>query len=112
MSQTRTPPRLSAWRDRLDARALGVYAALPVPLRTRARRLAYAFLPILQCGVAAGLAWFIAHDLVGHERPFFAPIAAAIALGTGMGRRLRRGSELVLGVVVGGRVHPLSGAAQ
>ena len=22
MSQTRTPPRLSAWRDRLDARAL------------------------------------------------------------------------------------------
>lgn len=101
MSQTRTPPRLSAWRDRLDARALGVYAALPVPLRTRARRLAYAFLPILQCGVAAGLAWFIAHDLVGHERPFFAPIAAAIALGTGMGRRLRRGIELVLGVVVG-----------
>lgn len=101
MSQTRTPPRLSAWRDRLDARALGVYAALPVPLRTRTRRLAYAFLPILQCGVAAGLAWFIAHDLVGHERPFFAPIAAAIALGTGMGRRLRRGIELVIGVVVG-----------
>ena len=101
MSQTRTPPRLSAWRDRLDARALGVYAALPVPLRTRARRLAYAFLPILQCGLAAGLAWFIAHDLLGHERPFFAPIAAAIALGTGMGRRVRRGVELVIGVVVG-----------
>ena len=101
MSQTRTPPRLSAWRDRLDARALGVYAALPVPLRTRTRRLAYAFLPILQCGVAAGLAWFIAHDLLGHERPFFAPVAAAIALGVGMGRRLRRGIELVLGVIVG-----------
>lgn len=101
MSQTRTPPRLSAWRDRLDARALGVYAALPVPLRTRTRRLAYAFLPILQCGLAAGLAWFIAFDLLGHERPFFAPIAAAIALGTGMGRRLRRGIELVIGVVVG-----------
>ena len=101
MSQTRTPPRLSAWRDRLDARALGVYAALPVPLRTRTRRLAYAFLPILQCGLAAGLAWFIAHDLLGHTRPFFAPIAAAIALGTGMGRRVRRGVELVIGVVVG-----------
>lgn len=101
MSQTRTPPRLSAWRDRLDARALGVYAALPVPLRSRARRLGYAFLPILQCGLAAGIAWFIAHDLIGHERPFFAPIAAAIALGTGMGRRLRRGTELVIGVIVG-----------
>lgn len=101
MSQTRTPPRLSAWRDRLDARALGVYAALPVPLRTRSRRLAYAFLPILQCGLAAGIAWFLAHDVLGHERPFFAPIAAAIALGTGMGRRIRRGIELVIGVVVG-----------
>ncbi|HMT50013.1 MAG TPA: aromatic acid exporter family protein, partial [Dietzia sp.] len=73
MSRTRTPPRLSAWRDRLDARALGVYAALPVPLRTRARRLGYAFLPILQCGLAAGLAWFIALDLLGHPAPFFAP---------------------------------------
>ncbi|MDV8001666.1 FUSC family protein [Rhodococcus sp. IEGM 1408] len=101
MSQTRTPPRLSAWRDRLDARALGVYAALPVPLRTRARRLGYAFLPILQCGLAAGLAWFLAHDVLRHSAPFFAPIAAAIALGTGMGRRVRRGIELVLGVVVG-----------
>ena len=101
MSRTRTPPRLSAWRDRLDARALGVYAALPVPLRTRARRLGYAFLPILQCGLAAGLAWFIALDLLGHPAPFFAPIAAAIALGTGMGKRVRRGIELVLGVVVG-----------
>lgn len=99
MSRTRTPPRLSAWRDRLDARALGVYAALPVPLRTRARRLGYAFLPILQCGLAAGLAWFIALDLLGHPAPFFAPIAAAIALGTGMGKRVRRGIELVLGVV-------------
>ena len=101
MSRTRTPPRLSAWRDRLDARALGLYAALPVPLRTRTRRLAYAFLPILQCGLAAGLAWFIANDLLEHPRPFFAPIAAAIALGTGMGRRVRRGVELVIGVVVG-----------
>ena len=80
MSRTRTPPRLSAWRDRLDARAQGVYAALPVPLRTRTRRLAYAFLPILQCGLAAGLAWFLAANLLGHPAPFFAPIAAAIAL--------------------------------
>ncbi|MDX2356206.1 FUSC family protein [Dietzia sp. PP-33] len=101
MSQTRTPPRLSAWRDRLDARALGAYAALPAPLRTRTRRLGYAFLPILQCGLAAGLAWFLANDVLGHPAPFFAPIAAALALGTGMGRRIRRGAELVIGVVVG-----------
>ncbi|AVZ40457.1 MULTISPECIES: FUSC family protein [unclassified Dietzia] len=101
MSRTRTPPRLSAWRDRLDARTQGVYGALPAPLRARTRRLAYAFLPIVQCGLAAGIAWFLAHDVLGHPAPFFAPIAAALALGTGMGRRIRRGVELVIGVVVG-----------
>jgi len=101
MSRTHTPPRLSAWRDRLDARALGVYARLPPSLRSRTRRLAYAFLPILQCGLSAGVAWFLAHDVLGHTSPFFAPISAAIALGTGMGRRLRRGVELVIGVVIG-----------
>ena len=101
MSRTRTPPRLSAWRDALDARAYGVYAALPGPLRVRARRFGYSFLPILQCGISAGLAWVIAHDLIGNERPFFAPIAAVIALGTGMGKRLRRGVEIVGGVVIG-----------
>ena len=101
MSRTHTPPRLSAWRDRLDARALGVYSRLPPSLRTRTRRLAYAFLPILQCGLSAGVAWYLAHDVLGHTSPFFAPISAAIALGIGMGRRLRRGVELVIGVVIG-----------
>ncbi|EYT61143.1 membrane protein [Dietzia sp. UCD-THP] len=70
-------------------------------MRARTRRLAYAFLPIVQCGLAAGIAWFLAHDVLGHPAPFFAPIAAALALGTGMGRRIRRGVELVIGVVVG-----------
>jgi uncharacterized membrane protein YgaE (UPF0421/DUF939 family) len=51
--------------------------------------------------VAAGLAWFVAHDLVGHERPFFAPIAAVISLGVSLGNRLRRVVELVVGVSLG-----------
>lgn len=101
MTPTHTPPRLSAWRDRLDDRAYGFYSGLPSFLRSRLRRLAYALVPILQCGISAGLAWWIAHDLIGNERPFFAPISAAIALGTGMGKRLRRSVELVGGVVVG-----------
>lgn len=101
MSVTRTPPRLSAWRDRLDARAHGVYAELPPFLASRLRRLRYALLPILQCGISAGLAWYVAHDLIGNQRPFFAPIAAALALGIGMGKRLRRSVELVGGVTLG-----------
>jgi uncharacterized membrane protein YgaE (UPF0421/DUF939 family) len=30
--------------------------------------------------VAAGLAWYIAHTLLGHPQPFFAPTAAALSL--------------------------------
>lgn len=70
-------------------------------LAERWRRLRRSALPIAQCAVAAGLAWFTAHDVVGHERPFFAPIAAVICLGVSLGARLRRVVELVVGVSVG-----------
>jgi uncharacterized membrane protein YgaE (UPF0421/DUF939 family) len=64
-------------------------------------RLRVSAAPILQCGAAAGVAWFVANDLVGHQRPFFAPIAAVISLGVSLGSRLRRTVELVLGVSLG-----------
>ncbi len=56
---------------------------------------------IAQCAVAAGVAWFIAADVLGHETPFFAPIAAVVSLGTSYGQRLRRVAEVTLGVAVG-----------
>ena len=65
------------------------------------RRLRTSALPIVQCGLAAGAAWLVAHDLVGHERPFFAPIAAVISLGVSLANRLRRAVELVVGVSLG-----------
>ncbi|GAA4932709.1 FUSC family protein [Actinoplanes utahensis] len=55
----------------------------------------------IQAGLAAGLAWYVAHDLFGRPMPFFAPIAAVIALGSSVGQRLRRTSELVIGVAAG-----------
>lgn len=55
----------------------------------------------LQTGAAAGAAWFIAHDVIGHDRPFFAPVAAVTALGAALGQRLRRVVELVIGVALG-----------
>jgi uncharacterized membrane protein YgaE (UPF0421/DUF939 family) len=59
-------------------------------------------LPILQCGVAAGVAWLVASDVLDHSRPFFAPIAVVICIGVGLGQqRLRRVVELVVGVSVG-----------
>ncbi|MBX4170636.1 FUSC family protein [Rhodococcus sp. DMU2021] len=64
-------------------------------------RLRTSALPIVQCALAAGLAWWVAKDLVGHQQPFFAPIAAVVSLGLGLGARLRRSVELVCGVTVG-----------
>jgi uncharacterized membrane protein YgaE (UPF0421/DUF939 family) len=64
-------------------------------------RLRASALPIVQCGLAAGLAWLVAFDVVGHERPFFAPIAAVISLGVSLANRLRRAVELVVGVSLG-----------
>ncbi|HKP17133.1 MAG TPA: FUSC family protein [Gaiellaceae bacterium] len=58
-------------------------------------------LPIAQAAVAAGLAWYLAHDVVGHRNAFFAPIAALIALGIATTNRPRRVVELTLGVAVG-----------
>jgi uncharacterized membrane protein YgaE (UPF0421/DUF939 family) len=55
----------------------------------------------LQAGVAAGLAWFIAHDVIGRPTPFFAPVAAVITLASSVGQRLRRTAELVVGVAIG-----------
>lgn len=54
-----------------------------------------------QCAVAAGVAWFLAHDVVGHPRPFFAPIVAVVCLGTSYGQRLRRVAEVTIGVAFG-----------
>jgi uncharacterized membrane protein YgaE (UPF0421/DUF939 family) len=55
----------------------------------------------LQAGLAAGLAWYVAHDVIGRTSPFFAPIAAVITLASGVGQRLRRTTELVIGVAIG-----------
>ena len=57
--------------------------------------------PILQTAVAASLAWTLASMVLGHERPFFAAIAAVVSLGVAVGREGRRAAELVFGVACG-----------
>lgn len=56
---------------------------------------------IVQCALAAGAAWLIAAEVLGHDSPFFAPIAAVVSLGTSYGQRLRRVAEVTLGVAIG-----------
>ncbi|MET0199331.1 aromatic acid exporter family protein [Rhodococcus sp. RS1C4] len=70
-------------------------------MRAGRARLQLSLLPIVQCALAAGVAWFVATDIVGHAHPFFAPIAAVVSLGVSLGARMRRSAELVVGVTVG-----------
>ncbi|GAA4682468.1 FUSC family protein [Gordonia humi] len=76
-------------------------AKIPGFLLVRLRRLWLAAVPILQCAIAAGLAWWIAADVLHHERPFFAPIAAVVSLGLSLAKRWRRSVELIGGVLIG-----------
>ena len=65
------------------------------------KRVRGGFALAVQAGVAAGLAWWIAHDLIGRPTPFFAPIAAVITLASSVGQRIQRTTELVIGVAIG-----------
>ena len=54
-----------------------------------------------QTSVAAGLSWYIAHDLLGHPQPFFAPIAAAVSLSISNVLRAQRAIQMMIGVTLG-----------
>jgi uncharacterized membrane protein YgaE (UPF0421/DUF939 family) len=64
-------------------------------------RLRSAWWPVVQAAVAAGLAWWITHGVLGHPQPFFAPIAAAISLSAVVGRRWRNAVQMMFGVTLG-----------
>jgi uncharacterized membrane protein YgaE (UPF0421/DUF939 family) len=70
-------------------------------LRRRRESLIVAARPIVHTALAASLAWLAAREVLGHPRPFFAPVAAVITLGLAVGRRRRRAIEMAIGVAVG-----------
>jgi uncharacterized membrane protein YgaE (UPF0421/DUF939 family) len=57
--------------------------------------------PLFQATAAATLAWLIAKHLVRHHEPFFAPIAAVVALNTTTGERGTHAFRLLFGVFTG-----------
>jgi uncharacterized membrane protein YgaE (UPF0421/DUF939 family) len=65
------------------------------------RRVRTMFWAAAQASLAAALAWLTAHGLLGHPQPFFAPIAAAIAMSTNYFGRSRRTVQMVIGVLLG-----------
>jgi uncharacterized membrane protein YgaE (UPF0421/DUF939 family) len=70
--------------------------------RPSLRRLTVADMwPVLQQTIAATVAWLLATHLVHHHEPFFAPIAAVVALNTQLGERGLNALRLLLGVLTG-----------
>jgi hypothetical protein len=56
---------------------------------------------IAQAAAAAGIAWELALQIPGHGQPFFAPVAAVIALGAERGRSGRQAIDMMVGVALG-----------
>jgi uncharacterized membrane protein YgaE (UPF0421/DUF939 family) len=72
-----------------------------VSMRTRWQRLRLAWRLLFQAAVAVAIAWGVSKAVWGHTAPFFAPVAAIIALGQSYHQRARRVAELVVGVSLG-----------
>ena len=70
-------------------------------VQARLKRVRKRLLPILQIGLAAGLAYFLARDVAGHPRPFFAPISVVIIIGMTGGDRVSKSVDMALGCILG-----------
>ncbi|WP_460916276.1 FUSC family protein [Plantactinospora veratri] len=69
--------------------------------RLRMRQLEIIAVIAVQAGLAAGLSWWIAHNLLGNPSPVFAPTAAVGTIVAALGQRTRRTVELLAGVGLG-----------
>ncbi|MCA4765577.1 aromatic acid exporter family protein, partial [Mycobacterium avium subsp. hominissuis] len=80
-------------------------SAVPSLMRTAVRaggkRLGAVWFNLLQTSLAAGLSWYLAHDVLDHPQPFFAPIAAAVSLSTSNVLRAQRAVQMMIGVTLG-----------
>jgi len=92
---------LEHWRER--GAALGPRTARQsrASLARRLARLRSRLFFIVQCALAAAVAWWAGRTLLHHHAPFFAPVTAMVCLGLTYGQRLRRVVEVTVGVAIG-----------
>jgi len=69
--------------------------------RAALKRLRGRLFNLLQTSAAAGLAWYLAHDVLGHPQAFFAPIASAVCLSISNVLRAQRAVQMMIGVTLG-----------
>ena len=70
-------------------------------MQVASRRLRPHLWPAVQASVAAAVAWYLAHDVLGHAAPIFAPVSAAVTLGASRVTRGQRAVQLIGGVTIG-----------
>lgn len=70
-------------------------------LRNRLLRVRSRLLFIVHSSIGAGVAYWIAVEVIKHGQPFFAPMSAVIILGLSGGDRIKRATELTLGCALG-----------
>lgn len=90
VAETRGNGRTTRWRDRV--------AAVGRRAGQRVRSDAW---PLVQRTAAATIAWLLALLIGDHPDPFFAPIAAVVALNAAFGERGLNALRLLSGVIVG-----------
>lgn len=78
-----------------------LHTAVRASVRQGWRRTTGSAWPIMQAAIAASLAWLVAHNLLGHVNPMFAPIATWVCLGIKVDRQPRRVAELGAGATIG-----------
>ncbi len=83
------------------SRSVSARVAVEARIRQGWSRVRTAFWPIMQAAMAAGVAFWLAHELLGHQAPFFAAVGAWVSLGFSADRDLRRVAELAVGVALG-----------
>ena len=83
-----------------SVRLAGASGRAATQVRARLEVVGRSWRIVLQTTVAATLAYLLA-QMIGHEVPFFAPIAAVATVAVSLAQRLRRASELVVGNALG-----------
>ena len=76
-------------------------SAASAAARAGIKRLRAVWFTLVQTSVASGLSWYVAHDVLGHPQPFFAPIAAAVSLSISNVLRAQRAIQMMIGVTLG-----------
>jgi len=86
---------------RTTRRTVPSAASVASAARAGVKRLRAVWFTLVQTSVAAGLSWYLAHDVLGHPQPFFAPIAAAVSLSISNVLRAQRAIQMMIGVTLG-----------